>query len=450
MSIIQHPKSRIFEADVRDRAIGRLHLSLATRVRREADRRHAALEALVREGHADLVQRLRRRTLNIQAVTATFEARRPFDTLRAGFAWPTLGVAVEEYLAWIRTHADRADNTARLAETHLSAARDALGGDRPVDTITHDDVAAWRTALADGRAPVTVTRYLQKLATLYAWLNRREERRAAEEKRAPKALHSPVDRELLTDDGTPRIRFLSTAEATQLVAATPDRLRFPIAVGLLAGLRIGEMLHLTPADVDLELGLVVVREKAAPWLPRKVWRPKSRKRREVPMTDDLVAAARVHLASFADEAWILPSGSLKRAYAGRPLSERAFSTHVTEIVTNAGLVPGRDETDGVTYHTLRHTFASWLVMARVDLFTVSRLMGHSSTAEVERTYGHLSPEHRRQAVAVITERFRLDGDVTEPPSRDPSQNGAGPRGESEGPDDDPDAGLPHIAPQGDR
>jgi hypothetical protein len=58
------------------------------------------------------------------------------------------------------------------------------------------------------------------------------------------------------------------------------------------------------------------------------------------------------------------------------------------------------ETAGIrdfTWYCLRHTFASRLVMAGVDLRTVAELMGHK-TIQMTRRYAHLAPEHNLAAV----------------------------------------------------
>jgi site-specific recombinase XerD len=56
--------------------------------------------------------------------------------------------------------------------------------------------------------------------------------------------------------------------------------------------------------------------------------------------------------------------------------------------------------DGVTWHTLRQTFASRLVMAEVDLKTVQELMGHKTIAMTARC-AHFAPTHRLQALETV-------------------------------------------------
>jgi site-specific recombinase XerD len=57
---------------------------------------------------------------------------------------------------------------------------------------------------------------------------------------------------------------------------------------------------------------------------------------------------------------------------------------------------------GACFHTLRHTFASHLVMAGVDIATVSKLMGHKSI-EMTMRYSHLSPSHLSIAVTLLAD-----------------------------------------------
>lgn len=59
--------------------------------------------------------------------------------------------------------------------------------------------------------------------------------------------------------------------------------------------------------------------------------------------------------------------------------------------------------EGVVWHSLRHTFASRLVMAGVDLRTVQELMGHK-TIEMTLRYSHLSQSHLNEAVLRLDQK----------------------------------------------
>ncbi|MDR1235545.1 MAG: site-specific integrase, partial [Holosporaceae bacterium] len=76
---------------------------------------------------------------------------------------------------------------------------------------------------------------------------------------------------------------------------------------------------------------------------------------------------------------------------------KSFSRSVESLGFNKGVDDPRQK---VVFHTLRHTYASWLVMSGVDLYTVQKLMGHSTIAMTER-YSHLAPNHLKKAVGMF-------------------------------------------------
>ncbi len=399
MSILKNSAGG-YEADIRDRVVGRVRLSLKTRKKDEAMRRHAALEALVRSGDVELVDELRHRRLNIEAVERAVRDHRPFSTLHRGNQWPTLQESVTDYLAWVEAHPKRAKNTHTQAKHYLTRAVEEIGGDVRVDRVSGEMVDRLLAALRATKSTLTgaplsawsISLHLQKLGALYTWLTRQEARRAAEAKRAPRALHSPVDRELITKHGGSRVRFLSEDEAERLIAATPEQLRFAVLAGLVCGLRLGEVTHLRPPphDIDLENGLLIVQ-------PKEGWRVKTGKRREIPIPIEFMPVVRHHLARYASAEWMCPSPVLEAT----PLSEHRMGQNFRRIAGDAELATARADPLKVTFHTLRHTFASWLVMNGKDLFTISKLMGHSSIDQLVQTYGHLSPNHKALAVAQL-------------------------------------------------
>lgn len=60
----------------------------------------------------------------------------------------------------------------------------------------------------------------------------------------------------------------------------------------------------------------------------------------------------------------------------------------------------KDPRQKVVFHTLRHTYASWLVMSGVDLYTTQKLMGHKSNQMTQR-YSHLAPGHLEKAISKL-------------------------------------------------
>jgi len=183
-----------------------------------------------------------------------------------------------------------------------------------------------------------------------------------------------------------RMRFLSRAEADMLLqelAETSSQLHDIALVSLHCGLRAGEIFNLTWADVDFERGTLLLRDT------------KSGRNRTAFMT----AAVKSMLA----ERKKTDGGGFvfkERRNGGRI---KEVSNHFTKIVNRLGFNNGiTDRRDKVVFHSLRHTFASWLVEAGVDLYTVKTLLGHQTLAMTER-YSHLSQGALQQAVAKLSQ-----------------------------------------------
>ena len=184
-----------------------------------------------------------------------------------------------------------------------------------------------------------------------------------------------------------RVRFLSPDEAARLLATLKERSidahDFAL-LSLFTGLRRGECAALTWTDIDFENGLIFVKDS------------KNKSNRHAFMTAE-VRAMFVRRRKEYPEAALVFHGRL----GGCPswAARGPFQETVKALGLNDGLSDRRQK---VVFHTLRHSFASWLVMKGKPLYTVSKLMGHRDIKMTER-YAHLAPEVIKGAIS------RLEG-----------------------------------------
>lgn len=186
------------------------------------------------------------------------------------------------------------------------------------------------------------------------------------------ACDSPTKQVKVPKIDNKRIRFLSHAEAKALLKTLQEKDRTTHDLALLSlhtGLRMGEMVSLKWSHIDLDRGII------------RVMDPKGGEGRAAFMTEKLKAMFK---AIKRGE----PKDYVFTRKDGGALEEmpRLFFEVVADLGFNKGIADPRQK---VVAHTLRHTFASWLVEAGVDLYTVKELMGHSVMAMTER-YAHLS------------------------------------------------------------
>lgn len=403
----------IYRGLFRRKGMNPLHLSMRTKRAVEGRDRYAAVRAAVRTAAPEFVEQIRNGVVTVERVTAMHHANEPFTPVvvaaaASGMApWGTVDEESTRYLAALPSR-KRRGGTVVLAGFQLQPFRDFVfegvrTGDMNVADVTARLVLAYQQSFVDaGRPANTIATYMPRVGALYRWLMEQEQRDARDEKRTVRPLTSPYDSERILSETTRRDRVLSALEVEQLWAATPEPLQWIVGCGLLAGLRIEEALHLRPGlDVDLVEGTINIRKQQA-------WRPKTtRSVRMVPMSPTLLAAAQRHASQWASSTWMMPSS----VYADRPLTQLAFRRHFKAVVDRAGLQYGREFTHGVTFHTLRHTFASHAVMRGVDLYTVAKLLG-DSLKMVEDVYADLSPDVKRDAVKKLAGAFALSVDDT--------------------------------------
>ena len=184
------------------------------------------------------------------------------------------------------------------------------------------------------------------------------------------ATKNPVKQVKLFQENPGRIRYLENEEVTRLLEECTEHLRPIIIVALFTGMRKSEILALQWSDLDLKRKIIHI-EKT-----------KSGHSRDIPMADPVFFALK-----------------------GRQTqSEHVFShedgTPRINIRTAFDNNLRRAQIKDFTFHDLRHTFASHLIMNGVDLLTVKELLGHRSINMTLR-YAHLSPEHKKKAVASL-------------------------------------------------
>jgi integrase len=172
------------------------------------------------------------------------------------------------------------------------------------------------------------------------------------------------------------------------------------AVALGSGLRRSELLALRWQDVDLD-GATLRVEQALEETKRAglaFKAPKTRHgRRTVTLPVSTIAVLREHWTTQQGQRLSLGLGKAQADalvfadWDGSPRSPRALTHQWRKAMKKAGLT--------VTFHSLRHTHASTLIAAGLDVMSISRRLGHGSPAITLGVYGHLfKPDDRAAAI----------------------------------------------------
>lgn len=184
---------------------------------------------------------------------------------------------------------------------------------------------------------------------------------------------------LLKDEGK-RLRYLSKEECQALIDACDEHLEPIVITSLNTGMRKSEILSLKWENIDLANGFILLDKT------------KNGERREIPINDTLRYTLKKTLKRldtpyvFYDSKTGKPYQDVKRSFAG---------------------ACRRAKIKDFYFHDLRHTFASHLVMAGVDITTVKELLGHKTLTMTLR-YAHLTPSHKVKTVNILDNVFNED------------------------------------------
>lgn len=194
----------------------------------------------------------------------------------------------------------------------------------------------------------------------------------------------PGDQWKITRDVAPA--FFLRREISAVIADLRSRgldLDAEIAtIGLHTGLRRGEILSLSWEDVDLDRGILRVRSSES-------YKVKGGRIRVVPIND----TAGEILSRRVNSRGVIFSGVLPETLS------RRFKKSVRRLHLREDL----------HFHSLRHTYASWLVQKGVSLYVVQRLLGHSSPT-MTQVYAHLAPEDLRTHVRLLEDHHEDPGE----------------------------------------
>lgn len=244
-------------------------------------------------------------------------------------------------------------------------------GPVPLTDITVNDVEKWKAKRGVGKSPATINQYLCCLQTLFNQAKNRWNYFKGE---------NPVRRGTKLKVNNKRIRYLSDEEREALLKEANPFLHQIIVFTINTGLRKGELQSLLWKQINLNQKIMYLTKT------------KGNKHREIPLN---VAAMEI----------------LHELKVSHPPKGDA---HVFGAQNGGAYGNWRKAFDGAVkrakiqdfkFHDLRHTFASYLAMAGVDLNTIRELLGHS-TYEMTERYTHLSMPHRHKAVETLNKLGR--------------------------------------------
>jgi integrase len=272
----------------------------------------------------------------------------------------------EEYVKPNNRYAERKN------KQYVLASLVAFFGKIPVSQITSHHIEQYKAAkVKEGLSNKTIRNHLtilrKCLTTAYEWL---------ELKGSPPSIKWPKC-------APPRTDYLSSDECALLLSHARGAGYELILSALRTGMRQGELRGLQWDSIDWENRLIVVRHSRCDYT-KTLNAPKSNRERHIPLDSEVHALL---LGRKRDKGYVFTHAK------GQPFDRSRLHQLLRDVCDAAGLRK-------IGWHTLRHTFASHLVMKGVPLPAVQQLLGHTTIVMTMR-YAHVAPSVLREAIEVL-------------------------------------------------
>ena len=288
---------------------------------------------------------------------------------------------IREYLSYCRVEKGLAANSIDSYATDLGKLG-AWAGKNELEllTLTRNDLREWLIDLGGGKlSENSKRRLISAVRGFYKFLmfDGHVTKNPAEDLVSPqKGVYLP--------------RFLNRTEIESLLSA-PDtsteiglRDRAILEVMYACGLRVSEAANVRINDIDLDAGILTTTGKGS-------------KTRRVPIGASAVEWVKSYLAVRRKKENI-DIDNLFVTPAGLPINRQSIHTSITEYASKCGL-------EGVSPHTLRHSFATHLVQNNADIRSVQQMLGHAdisttqiythiTSTQLKRNYDRFHPRSR--------------------------------------------------------
>lgn len=192
-------------------------------------------------------------------------------------------------------------------------------------------------------------------------------------------------------------QYVSPAHFRALIAACPSlKWRGMITLAYCCGLRLGEILHLTWADVDFERQLVRVVRKPASGVT-EAWCPKDKDMRLVPLPDEAAnVLSELQVAAVEGQTYVVVNGK------GPDVGERVKRQNITR---DFQAIRRRAGVPRCKFHDLRKSYCTNIAQ-RTPLHVVQQLAGHSDIRTTQKHYLQVQPEMVDAARRAVEEMLK--------------------------------------------